>query len=187
LLGAGRLSQEKDFSTLIQVFGELAEYHPDWDLVIAGGGPEYERLSRQIRKLGLCERVFLPGVVGNLGEWYGRADLYAMTSWYEGFPNTLAEALAHGLPAISFDCDTGPRDIIRHELDGLLVAPGDVTALRLALDRLMRDNVLRTRFAERSIEARERFSIERIAGLWEKLLKKKLPVARQAALQDILG
>ena len=173
LLGVGRLSQEKDFSTLITVFSDLAGYHPDWDLVIVGGGPECERLSGQIKELGLSERVFLPGVVGNLGEWYGRSDLYAMTSQYEGFPNTLAEALAHGLPAVSFDCDTGPRDIIRNELDGLLVAPGDIGALRLALDRVMGDNVLRLRFAKRSVEARERFSIERVAGLWEAIFRKK--------------
>ena len=173
LLGAGRLSEEKGFAALIAVFGELAQCHPDWDLVIVGGGPEYKRLSGQVKELGLSDRVFLPGVVGNLGEWYGHADLYAMTSWYEGFPNTLAEALAHGLPAISFDCDTGPRDIIRNELDGLLVAPGDMGALRLALDRTMGDNVLRRRFAERSVEARERFSIERIAGLWEALFTKE--------------
>jgi glycosyltransferase involved in cell wall biosynthesis len=173
LLGVGRLSREKGFSALITVFSELVQYHPDWDLVIVGGGPEYEPLSGQVKKLGLSDRVFLPGVVGNLGEWYGRAELYAMTSWYEGFPNTLAEALAHGLPAISFDCDTGPRDIIRNELDGLLVAPGDMGALRLALDRTMGDNVLRRRFAERSVEARERFSIERIADLWEALFREK--------------
>jgi glycosyltransferase involved in cell wall biosynthesis len=187
LLGVGRLCQAKDFSTLIKVFGELAGHHPDWDLVITGTGPEHERLSEQIKALGLCERVFLPGVVGNLGEWYGRSDLYVMTSRYEGFPNSLAEALAHGLPAVSFDCDTGPRDIIRNGLDGLLVAPGDVDALRLALDRMMGDNVLRLRFAERSVEARERFSIERVAGLWEALFRKESSVFKTSRAYDQIG
>jgi glycosyltransferase involved in cell wall biosynthesis len=177
LLGVGRLCQQKDFLTLIKVFSELAEYHPQWDLVIVGGGPEHEHLTGQVKALGLCERVFLPGIVGNLGEWYERCDLYAMTSRYEGFPNSLAEALAHGLPAVSFDCDTGPRDIIRNELDGLLVAPGDVDALRLALDRVMSDDVLRLRFAERAVEARERFSIEHVAGLWEALFRKKSSIS----------
>jgi len=77
--------------------------------------------------------------------------------------------MAHGLPAVSFDCDTGPRDIIRHEVDGLLVPSEDVTCLSLALDRLMTNADLRQRFAERAIEVQERFSMERIAGMWEKL------------------
>jgi glycosyltransferase involved in cell wall biosynthesis len=186
LLGVGRLCQQKDFSTLIKVFGELAEYHLEWDLVIVGGGPEHEQLTGQVKALGLCERVFLPGIVGNLGEWYERCELYAMTSRYEGFPNSLAEALANGLPAVSFDCDTGPRDIIRNEVDGLLVAPGDMDALRLALDQVMGDNVLRRCLAERSLEARERFSIDRVAGMWEALFRKKSRATKQPAPRKIL-
>jgi glycosyltransferase involved in cell wall biosynthesis len=186
LLGVGRLSEEKDFSALIKVFSKLAGCHPDWDLVIVGGGPEHKRLSGQVKDLSLSERVFLPGVVGNLGEWYGRSDLYVMTSWYEGFPNALAEALAHGLPAISFDCDTGPRDIISNELDGLLITPGGMGALQLALDRIMGENALRLRYAERSVEARERFSIERVAGLWEALFRKKSRATKQPAPRRIL-
>jgi len=117
----------------------------------------------------LAGRVFLPGWIGNLGEWYERADLYVMSSRFEGFGNTLAEALSYGLAAVSFDCDTGPRDIIRHEVDGLLVPPENVARLSNALDRLMGDPVLRQSFGKRAIEVRERFSMERIAGMWEQL------------------
>ena len=112
------------------------------------------------------------GRAGTGGEWYERADLYVMSSRFEGYPNTLAEAMAHGLAAVSFDCDTGPRDIIRHEVDGLLVPPGDVAALTAALDRLMDDATLRQQFAERAVDARRRFSMERIAGTWEDLFKE---------------
>jgi glycosyltransferase involved in cell wall biosynthesis len=95
-----------------------------------------------------------------------------MSSRFEGFPNTLVEALAHGLPAVSFDCDTGPRDIIRHEVDGLLVPLGDVAALTAALERVISDVNLRLRLATRAVETRERFSIERIAGMWEALFEE---------------
>lgn len=172
LLGAGRLEPEKGFDSLLEAFAGIAQTHTDWDLVILGEGTLRTMIEQQVQVAGLEKRVHLPGLVGNVGEWYERADLYVMSSRFEGFGNTLAEALAYGLPAVSFDCDTGPRDIIRHEMDGLLVPPGDVTGLAAALDRLMRDANLRKRFAERAVEARERFSITRIAGMWEELFER---------------
>lgn len=169
LLAVGRLVEQKGFDWLLAAFRELAQKHPTWNLVILGEGPLLAELESQAKKAGLEGRVFLPGRVGNLGEWYEHADLYVMSSRYEGFGNTLAEGLAHGLPAVSFDCDTGPRDIIRHEIDGLLVPPEDVASLTAALDRLMGDAGLRRKFAARAVEARERFSIERIAKKWQDL------------------
>lgn len=171
VLAVGRASEEKQFGLLLEVFHSLANQYPSWDLVILGEGPQRPALQAQARMAGLEQRVFLPGRAGNVGEWYERADLYVMSSRFEGFPNTLAEAMAHGLAAVSFDCDTGPRDIIRHEVDGLLVPPGDVAGLTAALNRLMSDAALRQRFAERAVEAKERFSMERIAGMWEELFE----------------
>jgi glycosyltransferase involved in cell wall biosynthesis len=170
LLAVGRLSTEKNFGVLVDVFSLLAQDHRGWDLVFIGEGPERAALEAKVHAAGLEGRVSLPGRVGNVGAWYERADIYVLTSLFEGFPNSLAEALAHGLPAVSFDCDTGPRDIIRHGVDGLLVPPGDADTLRTALDRLMGDEPLRKQYAERAIEARERFSMERIAEMWEKII-----------------
>jgi len=169
LLAVGRLDSQKGFDRLIDVFSDLTRTHQDWDLVILGEGPERRALESQILSAHLIARVFLHGRAGNVGEWYERADLYVMTSRFEGFPNTLAEAMAQGLPAVSFDCNTGPREIIRHDVDGLLVPPGDIAGLKVALDRLMGDSVLRAQFATRAVEARERFSTERIARMWEAL------------------
>ena len=90
-----------------------------------------------------------------------------MTSQYEGLPNTLAEALAHGVPAVSFDCDTGPRDTIRDGIDGRLVAPGDRKALALTLAELMGNKCLRKHLAQRSIDTRDRLALDRIATAWE--------------------
>jgi len=157
---------------LLEAFVTLARKYYNWNLVILGEGPERRALETQVQAFGLDGRVFLPGRVGNVGEWYERADVYVMSSRFEGFPNALAEAMAHGLPAVSFDCDTGPRDIIRPEVDGLLVLPGNVDALTAALDRLMDDAALRAQFAARAVEVRERFSMERIAGMWEELFAK---------------
>jgi glycosyltransferase involved in cell wall biosynthesis len=167
LLGVGRLSDEKNFTTLIAIFARLAPVHPAWDLIILGEGAQRAALSAQVQAGGLGRRVFLPGSVGNMGDWYARASLYAMSSHFEGFPNTLVEAMAYGLPAVSFDCDTGPRDIIRHGIDGVLVAPGDIGGMASALDTLMRDSRARARFAQRAVEARERFSMDKISRMWE--------------------
>lgn len=169
LLAVGRLDPVKDFGALVEAFGQVAGDHPHWDLVILGEGPERERLASAIGAHGLQNRIFLPGIAGNVGHWYGRADLYVLTSRSEGFPNALAEALSHGLPAVSVDCNTGPRDIIRDGVDGLLVPPDDRAALAAALDRLMGDVMLRQQFAARAGEARARFSIEKVALMWEAL------------------
>jgi glycosyltransferase involved in cell wall biosynthesis len=172
LLAVGRLEAVKNYGVLVSVFGQLAARHPDWDLVILGEGPQRAALEAAIQAGPAAARIHLPGIAGNVGEWYVRAQLYVMSSHSEGFPNSLAEALVHGLPAVSFDCDTGPRDIVRHGIDGLLVPPGDAEALGRALNCLMEDPELRGDFAARAHEARERFSLERITGMWESLFRE---------------
>lgn len=172
LLAVGRLARQKGFDLLIDVFTELAARHPDWLLVILGEGPKRAELENQTKLGRLTDRILLPGRVGNVSQWYEAADLYVMSSRFEGFPNTLTEAMAHGLPVVSFDCDTGPRDIIRHKVDGLLTPPGDMDAFKAALEQLMEDDTLRARFGERAVEARERFSMEKVAGMWEQLFEE---------------
>ncbi|MDQ3058645.1 MAG: glycosyltransferase family 4 protein [Pseudomonadota bacterium] len=169
LLAVGRMSEEKGFHLLIRAFQRLAHDFPDWKLVILGDGPDRSALAAQIASAGLDERISLPGRAGNVGQWYTAVDLYVMSSRFEGFPNTLVEAMAHGLPAVSFDCDTGPRDIIRHEVDGLLVPAGDDAALENSLRHLMANAALRKKLGERAKEVRQRFSMRLIAEAWELL------------------
>ena len=172
LLAAGRLSEQKGFDQLLQAFSKLLPAHPDWDLVILGQGDLADDLDSQVQSLGLAGRVHLPGRAGNIGDWYVYADLYVMSSRFEGFPNSLCEAMTHGCAVVSYDCDTGPSDIIRHEVDGLLVPADDIASLAAALQRVMSDDRLRHQMAERAIEVRERFSPEKITGIWEQLIKE---------------
>ncbi len=169
LLAVGRLAHQKGFDRLLAAFAQVHARHPDWRLVVLGEGPLREDLEQQCGALGLSEAVALPGAVGNIGEWYQAGDAYVMTSRFEGFGNTLAEALAYGLPAVAVDCETGPREILRHDVDGLLVPQNNPEALVRALERLMVDGQLRSRFGERAVEARQRFAVERIAGQWGEL------------------
>jgi glycosyltransferase involved in cell wall biosynthesis len=178
LLAAGRLVHQKGFDLLISAFASLCERHGDWDLVIVGEGPERARLEQEISAKELKKRIFLPGWAGNMANLYTRAQLYVMSSRFEGFPNTLAEAMAHGLAAVSFDCDTGPGDIIRDGIDGFLVPKEDVPALAASMDRLMADANLRARFGVAAQEIRDRYSLKRVAQVWETLFDKLLEQRR---------
>ncbi len=171
LLAVGRLSEEKGVDRLLDAFSSIASANPLWDLVVLGEGPLRPMLESQRERLGLQERVRLPGRVGNVGDWYARADLYVLSSRVEGFSNTLGEAMAYGCAAVSYDCDTGPRHIIRDGVDGLLVRPvGDVTALAAALGALMQDDTRRASMGRYATNVRERYSIGRISAMWDQLL-----------------
>ena len=172
LVGIGRLHPQKRFDRLIDAFAAIAGRHPEWDLAILGEGPLRAELEARIAAAELTDRIHLVGQTGNLADWFGRADLFALTSDHEGFPNVLLEALAHGLPAVSVDCMTGPRQILRDGTDGLLVPEGDPAALAQALDRVMGDDALRARLAARATEVLDRFAPDRIAGQWEALVRR---------------
>lgn len=168
----GRLAPEKRYELLLEVFADLAHSHPTWQLTILGDGPSRPGLQHFLETKNLQDRVILPGAVKNPTEIVRHADLYVLTSRFEGFPNALAEAMAHGVPAISFDCPVGPRTIIRHETDGLLVPDGDRQALKSAMERLMGDSYLRDTFAERAGDVVQRFSVKTIADRWENIIKE---------------
>lgn len=170
LLAVGRLHPDKGFDLLLQAYAGIAADHPDWDLIVLGEGAQRQRLQAQVDAAALQGRVLMPGRVGNVGDWYAQADLYVLSSRFEGLSNTLLESLASGLPAVCFDCDTGPREVVRDGIDGVLVRPnGDVGAMASALSALMRDEPARTAMAARAVDARERFSARRVLGLWQQL------------------
>jgi glycosyltransferase involved in cell wall biosynthesis len=181
MLAAGRMSEQKGFDILIDAFARIANTHPAWDLVILGDGADRRALAKQVAAAGLNQRVLLPGLVGNMPDWYERADLYVMSSRFEGFPMTLIEAMASGCPVVSFDCDTGPRDIITQGYDGLLVdAVGDPQALADALSRLAQDDETRTLMASRARAVVERFSPAKVFSMWHDVFRQ-LGVRHQAS------
>ncbi|MFM0551139.1 glycosyltransferase family 4 protein [Paraburkholderia sediminicola] len=167
LLAAGRMAEQKGFDILIDSFGRIASDFPAWDLVILGDGDDRRSLVEQVAAAGLNERVLLPGQVGNMPDWYERADLYVLSSRFEGFSMTIVEAMASGCAVVSFDCDAGPGDIITHGHDGLLVREvGDPQELANALSTLMSDDETRALMASRARAVVDRFSVARVFSMW---------------------
>ncbi len=173
LLSIGRLEGQKQFDVLIKVFANLAQRHVDWSLRIVGEGTLRTALQQQITDLGLDARVELAGRSTAIGEELAKADIFALTSKYEGFPNALLEAMTVGLPCVSFDCPSGPREI---SLDGqvaLLVPMNDEQALEHALERLMLDADLRQALGSHArASVIERYSLGKILRQWDLLFQQ---------------
>ncbi|MFK7861171.1 MAG: glycosyltransferase family 4 protein [Granulosicoccus sp.] len=170
ILMVARLQVLKGIDRLIYAFADICSKHPDWSVVVCGAGPERDNLSAMIERLNLGHRVYLVGKVGNVQQWYERADVFALTSKSEGFPNALLEAMACGCAPVSFDCEAGPRDIVRDGVDGILVADQDNEELASALDRLMSNELLRAQFSTRAKDVLDRFNGETVIAQWESIL-----------------
>ena len=168
VLGVGRLAPQKGLDRLLEAFALIAPQHEEWGVVLLGEGPERERLLGLAARLGLGDRVDLPGIVDNPTGSY-LADIFCLPSRYEGFPMALCEAMAAGLPPVAFDCPTGPAEIIRHGVDGLLVPCGDVNALARSLDQLMGDGGRREAMGRAAVEGIRRFAPEVIMARWDEL------------------
>lgn len=172
VIGAGALTPGKGFDKLIVAFERLSKELPEWDLVIYGEGLMRTQLESMVAQMGLDSRVHLPGNVEDLGQRLVEGNLFVLSSLAEGFPNVLGEAMARGLPAVAFDCPSGPADIVRHGKDGLLVPLGDIEKLAEAMGTLMGDDKLRARFASKAGDVVERFSLNTILDKWEALMRE---------------
>jgi GalNAc-alpha-(1->4)-GalNAc-alpha-(1->3)-diNAcBac-PP-undecaprenol alpha-1,4-N-acetyl-D-galactosaminyltransferase len=175
LVAMGRLERQKGFDILLKAFSMIARRHRSWTLKIMGEGSLRGDLRKLSEDLNLTGQVHFAGVQVDPFAHLRQADLFVLSSRFEGFPNALCEAMACGLPAISFDCPSGPSDIIRHGIDGLLVPPEDTDALAAALDDLMTNKARRECLAARAPEVLERFSIERVLSLWDRLFAVLAP------------
>ena len=168
IVAMGRLEKVKGFDLLLRAFSRCKRQ--DWHLVILGEGSERTYLESLMSRLALGSRVQLPGRLEEPTAVLRQAELFVLSSRHEGFPNGLLEAMSCGLAVVSFDCPTGPSDIITDGIDGVLVPREDVDALAAAMDRLMHDRTERQKLGDRALAVRERFSLENIMGMWDELL-----------------
>ncbi len=172
VMGMGRLHASKGFDLLLRAFARCAPACPDWRLVILGEGPERPVLEALALELGVAQRVHLPGLVAEPLPLLNQADLFVMSSRYEGFPMALCEAMSAGLPVIASDCSAGVRQIVRPGLDGVLAPAGDLEGLTQAMLWLMQDAPARARLAARAPEVSERFGLPRVLEQWDGLFAR---------------
>ena len=175
VISIGRFSAEKGHDLLLEAFARVAGRQPAWRLVIAGEGPERPALEALRDRLGLRERVELPGLVRDVGALLGRADLYVLASRREVFPMALCEAMASGVPPVAAEYRPGVREIVHDGIDGIVVPAGNVDALAEAMARLMCDDAERRRLGARAVDVLERYGVDRVLGLWEALLREVAP------------
>jgi len=172
ILGVGRLSAEKGFENLLSAFAQIRPQYPDWTMTIIGEGPQRPALEALRETLGLSNSVSLPGLDPTLWDRSSSVGLFVLCSHFEGFPNALCEAMAHGIPVIATDCPSGPREIIEHGKNGLLVPPADVQALADAMASLLSDPARRTHMGHCATDITQRFGLEKVMRMWEDVLPR---------------
>lgn len=166
VVSLGRFTEEKRFVDLVDAFAMVAPRHPEWSLVIAGDGPLRAGLERHIEMLGLSGRVRLPGVTKAPAALLQRADIFVLPSRFEGFPNALCEAMALGRPVIATDCPSGPRHIVLHDSNGLLVPPMQPAALAESIEELIGSPERRAALGAGAASITEKFAIGSILDDW---------------------
>lgn len=168
ILAVGRLAYVKGFDRLIDAFALLKS--TNIDLLIVGDGEERNRLIAQCKRLGLADRVFMPGARKNVEDYYAQTELFVLPSRNEGYPNALIEAMSFGCACIAVDCNYGPRDIITNELNGLLVPAQDQQALATGIDRVLKSPTLKKRLGKQAQIINQTNSSECITSRWEDLI-----------------
>ena len=167
-LYVGRLRAQKGLDNLIRIFSRVKNDIPEVMLTIVGEGPEKEKLINLAQSMGLTSSVNFIGYQPNPYPFFKRANATVLTSIYEGFPNVLVESIAAGTPVISFDCPSGPADIIEDGLNGFLVPDQDMEAFVKAMKMIAENKVT---FQRSAIEnSSKKFSVDTIIDRYEELI-----------------
>jgi len=171
-VSAGSLIARKGFDLLVEAWRTVAAAHPEWALRIYGSGAEAGALARQVADAGLAGTVTLEGFEPDLAARLDEASLFVLPSRREGMPMVLLEAMAAGLPAVAFDCPTGPAEVLAGGAGGVLVPPGDVPALAAAITRVVSDTEERHRLAAAGARRVRDFDPVATARRWETLFEE---------------
>ena len=171
ILSVGRLTYQKGFDLLCEVAKDVLSKHPDWTWVIIGEGEDRALLEQKIKEYHLEDRLILKGNQKEMEPYYRNSSLYVMTSRYEGLPMTLLEAKSYQLPIVSFDCQTGPVDIIQDSVDGYLINDFNQKEMVNRINHLIQDQALRASLSQQSQINLHKFEMENIIPKWINILE----------------
>lgn len=174
ILSVGRLSYQKNFSLLIDIAKVVLTDNPDWTWEIYGEGELRDELEKKIKNYNLEDRLYLKGQVDNLYELYNEFSVLIMTSFYEGFPMSLLEGMACGLPLISFDVQTGPNEIIVDGENGFLVKAFDIQQMIIKINSLMNNTKQRIEMSDNGKLNCKKYELSSIKEEWKKLFKETI-------------
>mgnify|MGYP003252467194 FL=1 len=168
VIAVGRLDYQKGFDRLIKAWKlvQQKEKFQDWKLDIFGQGEWREMLQGMINERHLEKSICLNAPTSNIGAEYARSAMLVMSSNYEGFPMVMIEAMACGLPVVSYDFKCGPKDIIQHGVNGMLVHEGDIRGLAEAMEKVMEDETLRKGLSVQARKIVETYAEERVMNQW---------------------
>lgn len=172
LISVGRLEEQKGYDILINICSKLLFKYPEWKLKIFGEGNLKEELQFQIEKLNLKNQILLMGTTDKIEQEYLNSDIYIMSSRFEGFGMVLIEAMNMGLPLISFDCPSGPSDIIEDGVNGFLIKNFNKKEIQEKIELLIKNENLRREMSINGKEKIKQFSKEEILNKWRDLLKE---------------
>lgn len=176
VIAVGRLDYQKGFDRLLDVWAKVrSDKRSDgWVLDIFGRGEWKDMLATRILELGVSDSVTINDPVDRIYEEYATSSMLVMTSHYEGFPMVMIEAMSAGLPVVTFDYKCGPRDIITHNVDGLIVSDGEIDVMAESILALMADDNRRAAMGAEAMHVADRFSEDRVMQMWMNLFEKVL-------------
>lgn len=172
ILSVGRFSKEKGYDNLVEVAKKVLKKHEQWKWYIYGDGDTFSEIEQQIKREKLDKQVILKGEVSDVSSIYGQAAMFVLTSYREGLPLVLLEAKANHLPCVSFDIISGPKEIIRDGIDGILIPPYNKEKMAEEIERLICDASLRERMSEKAEENLSKFSEKEIMQQWKQLIEE---------------
>ncbi|MBY7124805.1 MULTISPECIES: glycosyltransferase family 4 protein [Bacillus] len=185
VIAAGRYAPEKGFDLLIPAFSKVIKKYPDWKLKIFGSGVEEEVLREKIFEEKAYNNIFLMQKTNNIIGEMRNSSIYALSSRYESFGMVIIEAMSVGVPCVGFAC-TGPREVIAHKEDGILVEEGNVEELANSLMMLIESEELRKEYGRMARKNVEKYTFNVVGGKWDRILEEQVQKKSKKNVKEVL-